>query len=325
MMKNADDRVLSLELARVTERAAVAAALWRGRGQKNHSDQAAVDAMRQELNTLPMRGRIVIGEGEMDEAPMLFIGEKVGTGQGPELDIAVDPLEGTNLCAKDMPGSIAILALADKGSILHAPDIYMDKIAIGPGYPKGTIDLDASVEDNILSLARAKGVRPEAINVIMLERDRHKPHLEACRKVGAAVRLITDGDLAAIIYTANTEETGIDLCIGSGGAPEGVIAAAVLKAVGGQMQGRLMYENDEQRQRAIEMGITDPDKKLEILDMVSGNALVAATGVTDGGLLKGVRFFKTHVETETIVFRSSSGTVRHIRAQHRDLARFGLA
>lgn len=324
-MKSATDRIITMEMVRVTERAAVAAATLRGHGNKNDADGAAVDAMRSEMNTLSMRGRVVIGEGEMDEAPMLYIGEEIGTGQGAELDIAVDPLEGTNLCAKDMPGAIAVLALADRGTLLHAPDCYMNKIAIGPGYPEGIVDLDAPTEDNILALAKAKGVKPSGITAIILERPRHDHLVKACRKVGAGVRFITDGDVAAVVNTTDPEESGIDIYLGSGGAPEGVLAAAVLKCVGGQMQGRLQLDDDELLSRAAKMGITDPHKKYTISDMVRGEVLVAATGVTDGNLISGVRFRKNSIETESIVFRSSSGTVRRIKAVHRDLKRFGLA
>jgi fructose-1,6-bisphosphatase II / sedoheptulose-1,7-bisphosphatase len=303
------ERVLSIEIARVTERAAVAAARLRGRGAEKKSDQAAVDAMRRELCKLLIDGTVVIGEGEMDEAPMLYIGEKVGTMAGPKVDIAVDPLEGTTLCAKNMPGAIATLAMADHGAMLHAPDIYMDKIAIGPGYPKNVVDLDAPADENILALAKAKGVKPDAITAMILDRPRHADIIAAVRKIGAAVSLITDG-------------TGIDIYLGIGGAPEGVLAAAALRCIGGQMQCRLVIDTDEKRERAAKMGIKDPRKKYRIEDMVRGDCLFAATGVTDGRMLRGVRFGHGIIETETVVMRSASGTVRRIVAEHRKLDKF---
>jgi fructose-1,6-bisphosphatase II / sedoheptulose-1,7-bisphosphatase len=316
------DRILAMEIVRVTERAAVQAARLRGRGAEKKSDQAAVDAMRRELSNLVIDGTVVIGEGEMDEAPMLFIGEKVGTGTGPKVDIAVDPLEGTTLCAKNMPGAIATLALAEGGTLLHAPDIYMDKIAIGPGYPQGVVDLDASADQNVLNLAKAKGVKPEAITAMILDRPRHADMIAAVRKVGAAVSLITDGDVAGVIHTAEPDKTGIDIYLGIGGAPEGVLAAAALRCIGGQMQTRLVIDTDEKRERATKMGIKDPRKKYEIEDMVKGDCLFAATGVTDGRMLRGVVFGHDMIETETVVMRSATGTVRWIRAQHRKLDKF---
>jgi fructose-1,6-bisphosphatase II / sedoheptulose-1,7-bisphosphatase len=316
------ERILSLEIARVTERAAVAAARLRGRGAEKKSDQAAVDAMRRELGSLTIDGTVVIGEGEMDEAPMLFIGEKVGTKFGPKVDIAVDPLEGTTLCAKNMPGAIATLAMAEHGTLLHAPDIYMDKIAVGPGYPKGVIDLDAPAGDNILKLAKAKGVKPDAITAMILDRPRHADMIAQVRKVGGAVSLISDGDVAGVIHTADAEKTGIDIYLGIGGAPEGVLAAAALRCIGGQMQARLVLDTDEKRARAKKMGIKDAHKIYRIEDMVSGDCLFAATGVTDGPMLRGVRFGKDMIETETVVMRSASGTIRWIRAEHRKLDKF---
>ncbi len=316
------ERALTLEIVRVTERAAVAAARLRGRGAEKKSDQAAVDAMRRELATLPIDGIVVIGEGEMDEAPMLFIGEEVGTRSGAKVDIAVDPLEGTTLCAKNMPGAIATLAIADRGTLLHAPDIYMDKIAIGPGYPRGIVDLDAPAEENILNLAKAKGVKPEAITAMILDRPRHADIINAIRKVGGAVSLISDGDVASVIHTADPEKTGIDIYLGIGGAPEGVLAAAALKCIGGQMQTRLIVDTDEKRERVAKMGIKDPRKKYEIEDMVKGDCLFAATGVTDGRMLQGVRFGKGVIETETVVMRAATGTIRWIRAEHRKLEKF---
>ncbi len=316
------DRVLAIEIVRVTERAAVAAARLRGRGVEKKSDQAAVDAMRRELARLPIDGTVVIGEGEMDEAPMLFIGEKVGTKFGPNVDIAVDPLEGTTLCAKNMPGAIATLAMADEGALLHAPDIYMDKIAIGPGYPRNLVDLDAPADKNILALAKAKGVKPEAITAMILDRPRHADLIAAVRKAGAAVSLITDGDVAGVIHTGDPDRTGIDIYLGIGGAPEGVLSAAALRCIGGQMQARLVIDTDEKRERATKMGIKDPRKKYQIEDMVRGDCLFAATGVTDGRMLHGVEFHKDTIWTETVVMRSTTGTVRWIRAEHRQLDKF---
>ncbi len=318
------DRILSLEIARVTERAAVAAASLRGRGNEKAADQAAVDAMRREMNNLAIAGTIVIGEGERDEAPMLFIGEKVGTGQGPRVDIAVDPLEGTTLCAKDMPGAIATMAMAEGGTLLNAPDVYMEKIAIGPGYQKGIVDLDAPAEENIRALAKAKAVKPEDITALILDRPRHADLIAAVRKAGASVRLITDGDVAGVIHTADPESTGIDIYLGIGGAPEGVLAAAALACIGGQFEGRLVLDTEEKRARAAKMGVADPRKKYQLEDMVTGDCLFAATGVTTGSMLKGVRFRDGLIETETVVMRSVTGTVRWIRAEHRQFGKFHL-
>jgi fructose-1,6-bisphosphatase II / sedoheptulose-1,7-bisphosphatase len=316
------ERALSLEIAHVTERAAVAAARLRGRGLEKKSDGAAVDAMRRELGMLAIDGTVVIGEGEMDEAPMLFIGEKVGTKRGPKVDIAVDPLEGTTLCAKNMPGAIATLAVAEDGTLLHAPDIYMDKIAVGPGFSKGVVDLDAPADDNIRKLAKAKGVKPDEITAMILDRPRHADLIAAVRKAGAAVSLITDGDVAGVIHTADPDKTGIDIYLGIGGAPEGVLAAAALKCIGGQMQARLIVDTDEKRERVAKMGIKDPRQTYGIEDMVRGDCLFAATGVTDGRMLRGVLFGKGVIETETVVMRSASGTIRWIRAEHRKLDKF---
>lgn len=317
------ERVLSIEIVRVTERAAVSAARLRGHGKDKASDQAAVDAMRRELNKLPIDGTVVIGEGELDEAPMLFIGEKVGNKAGPKMDIAVDPLEGTVLCAKNMPGAIATLAMAEEGTLLHAPDCYMDKIAIGPGYPKGTIDLDAPPEDNIQSLAKAKGVKPGEITAILLDRPRHAKIIEAVRKTGAAVSLISDGDVAGVIHCAEPK-TGIDIYLGIGGAPEGVLAAAALRCIGGQMQTRLVIDSEALRERTLKMGIKDSKRKYNIEDMVRGDCLFAATGVTTGAMLAGVKFGKDVIETETLVMRSVTGTVRRITAEHRQFEKFHL-
>jgi fructose-1,6-bisphosphatase II / sedoheptulose-1,7-bisphosphatase len=318
------ERVLTLEIVRVTERAAVAAARWTGRGNEKGADQAAVDAMRRELNKLPINGTIVIGEGERDEAPMLFIGETVGNKRGPEVDIAVDPLEGTTLCAKNMPGAIATMAMAEAGTLLNAPDVYMEKIAIGPGYQVGVVDLDAPAEDNIRALAKAKGVEPAEITALILDRPRHADLIAGVRRVGAAVRLITDGDVAGVIHTADAANTGVDIYMGIGGAPEGVLAAAALRCIGGQMQCRLVLDTEEKRGRAAKMGIRDPRKKYGISDLVKGDCLFAATGVTTGALLDGVRVRKDVIETETVVMRSVTGTVRWISAEHRQLEKFHL-
>jgi fructose-1,6-bisphosphatase II / sedoheptulose-1,7-bisphosphatase len=317
------ERVLSIEIVRVTERAAVSAARLRGHGKSKASDQAAVDAMRRELNKLPIDGTVVIGEGEMDEAPMLFIGEKVGNKTGPKVDIAVDPLEGTVLCAKNMPGAIATIAMAEEGTLLHAPDCYMDKIAIGPGYPKGTIDLDAPADENVIRLAKAKNVKPSDINVILLDRPRHADKIDKVRKVGAAVTLISDGDVAGVIHCAEPK-TGIDMYLGIGGAPEGVLAAAALRCIGGQMQCRLVIDTEELRERTLKMGIKDAKKRYEIEDMVRGDCLFAATGVTTGPMLNGVKFGQGLIETDTVVMRSITGTVRRIVAEHRQLDKFHL-
>jgi len=322
--KDVIERILSMELVRVTERAAVSAARLRGHGNEKAADQAAVDAMRRELNKLPIAGTIVIGEGERDEAPMLFIGEKVGNGRGPAVDIAVDPLEGTTLCAKDMPGAIAVMAMAQAGSLLYAPDVYMDKIAIGPGYAPGVVDLDASPADNIHALAKAKGVQPHEISALIMDRPRHADLIAAVRKTGASIRLITDGDVAGVIFTAMQAQTGIDIYLGIGGAPEGVLAAAALRCVGGQMQGRLILDTPEKVERARGMGVKDPKKKYEMNELASGDVIVSATGVTDGALLAGVRFGKDMIETETLVYRSSTGTVRKIHAEHREFGKFKL-
>lgn len=317
------DRVLVLEITRVTEAAAIAAARLRGRGNEKAADKAAVDAMRRELALLTIRGTVVIGEGEMDEAPMLYIGESVGSGEGPEVDIAVDPLEGTTICAKSMPNALAVLAISEKGGLLNAPDMYMDKIAIGPGYPKGVVDLDKSPGDNIKDLAAAKGVPVAEITACILDRPRHAELIKAVRDAGAAVRLIPDGDIAGVIWTTDARETGIDIYMGSGGAPEGVLAAAAMRCVGGQIQGRLKPTNDDERIRAAKMGITDINRKFNLEDMASADVIFSATGVTDGSLLDGVRFVGDFAETETVVMRSKSGTVRRVKTRFRDIgARF---
>jgi fructose-1,6-bisphosphatase II / sedoheptulose-1,7-bisphosphatase len=317
------ERILVLEVARVTEAAAIAAAQMRGRGNEKAADKAAVDAMRRELGRVEIRGTVVIGEGEMDEAPMLYIGEKVGIGEGPEVDIAVDPLEGTTLCAKSMPNALAVLAISERGGLLHAPDMYMNKIAIGPGYPDGTVDLDASPAENLAALAKAKGVPIGEIMACILDRPRHAELIRAVREAGAGVQLIPDGDIAGVIWTTDPRETGVDIYIGSGGAPEGVLAAAALRCIGGQMQGRLIPMKDEERVRAEKMGITDINKKFKLEDMASADVVFSATGVTDGSLLKGVRIRGDFAETETVVMRSKTGTVRRINSTLRNVgARF---
>jgi len=318
------ERILSIEIVRVTERAAVAAARMRGRGNEIAADKAAVDAMRRELNRLPIDGTVVIGEGERDEAPMLFIGEQVGSRRGPKIDIAVDPLEGTTLCAKNMPGAIATIAVADTGTLLHAPDVYMEKMAVGPGYLKGVVDLDAPVSDNIHALARAKGVQPADITVLVLDRPRHSDLISELRRSGAAVRLITDGDIAGVIDTVDPETTGVDMYIGIGGAPQGVLAAAALRCIGGQMQCRLVLDTQAKRERAARMGIQSPGKKYQIEDLVQGDCLFSATGVTNGSMLRGVEFHGAVIETDTVVMRSVTGTVRRIRAEHRQHDKFQL-
>jgi fructose-1,6-bisphosphatase II / sedoheptulose-1,7-bisphosphatase len=317
------ERILVLEVARVTEAAAIAAAQLRGRGNEKAADKAAVDAMRRELGRVEIRGTVVIGEGEMDEAPMLYIGEKVGIGEGPEVDIAVDPLEGTTLCAKSMPNALAVLAISERGGLLHAPDMYMNKIAIGPGYPDGTVDLDASPAENLAALAKAKGVPIGEIMACILDRPRHAELIRAVREAGAGVQLIPDGDIAGVIWTTDPRETGVDIYIGSGGAPEGVLAAAALRCIGGQMQGRLIPMKDEERVRAEKMGITDINKKFKLEYMASADVVFSATGVTDGSLLKGVRIRGDFAETETVVMRSKTGTVRRINSTLRNVgARF---
>jgi fructose-1,6-bisphosphatase II / sedoheptulose-1,7-bisphosphatase len=313
------DRVLVLEVARVTEVAAIAAARWRGKGKNKAADKAAVDAMRHELCRVHIRGKVVIGEGEMDEAPMLYIGEEVGVGDGPKVDIAVDPLEGTTICAKDMPNALAVLAISEEGGMLHAPDMYMDKIAIGPGYPEGIIDLDDSPAANVTRLAKAKGVPVAEITACVLDRSRHEKLIEALREVGAGIRLIPDGDIAGVIWATDPQQTGVDIYLGSGGAPEGVLAAAALRCIGGQMQGRLLPQNDEERKRAASMGVTDIKRKYSMLDMVSGDVIFSATGVTDGSLMSGVHFRGDFAETETVVMRAKTGTVRRIKTSFRNI------
>ena len=309
------ERILTLELARVTEAAAIAA--WRqvGRGDERAADQAAVDAMRTALNTCNIDGTIVIGEGERDEAPMLFIGEKVGTGKGPRVDIALDPLEGTTLTAKAMANALAVVAVAQGGTLLNAPDTYMDKIAIGGGYEDGVVDLDADPADNIMSLAKAKGVKPHDISACILDRPRHEKIIASVRKTGASIRLISDGDIAGVIHCAEPT-TGIDIYLGQGGAPEGVLAAAALRCIGGQMQGRLLFSNDEEKSRAARMGVSDVNRKYTLEELAHGDVMFAATGVTDGSMLQGVKRFPGGAHTHSIVMRSKTGTVRLMHAEH---------
>jgi fructose-1,6-bisphosphatase II / sedoheptulose-1,7-bisphosphatase len=306
------DRGLVLDAVRVTEAAAIAAWDLVGRGDEKAADQAAVDAMRTALNEQDIDGLIVIGEGERDEAPMLYIGEKVGTGKGPRVDIALDPLEGTTITAKAMANACAVMAWAPAGTMLNAPDTYMDKIACGPGYPEGVIDLDKSPADNVRALASAKGVAPTQITACVLDRPRHASIIESLRGVGARVYLIGDGDVAGVINTADPS-TGIDIYIGQGGAPEGVLACAALKCVGGQFQGRLVFRNADERARAERWGITQLDKKYDLHEMVRADAIFCATGVTNGALLDGVRMENGHVHTHTLVMNSSTRTVRQVR------------
>jgi fructose-1,6-bisphosphatase II / sedoheptulose-1,7-bisphosphatase len=308
------DRNLAMDAARVAEAAAIASWSHIGRGDEKAADQAAVDAMRKALNLIEMDGRIVIGEGERDEAPMLYIGEKVGTGKGPRVDIALDPLEGTTLTAKAMANALTVVAFAPGGGMLHAPDTYMDKIAIGPGYAPGLVDLDKSPADNVRALAKAKGVETSDITVCVLDRPRHASIIESVRSVGARVLLITDGDVAGVINTTDPE-TGVDLYVGSGGAPEGVLAAAALKCVGGQFQGRLVFRNEDEKARARRLGLKDADfgRKYSLDELVTGDAVFAATGVTKGALLDGVTYSGGFVHTHTLVMNAATRTVREIR------------
>jgi fructose-1,6-bisphosphatase II / sedoheptulose-1,7-bisphosphatase len=312
MITQALDRSLVMEAVRVSEEAAIGARALVGRGDEQAADQAAVDAMRTALNGLAIDGVIVIGEGERDEAPMLFIGERVGLGHGPKIDIALDPLEGTSLTAKAMANALAVMAWAPTGTLLNAPDTYMQKIACGPGYPRGLLDLDRSPSDNVKALAGAKGVEPTEITVCVLDRPRHTEIIASLRAIGARVHLITDGDIAGVIHTADPA-TGIDMYIGQGGAPEGVLACAALKCVGGQFQGRLVFRNADERSRAQSHGITDLDRKYDLDEMVRDDAIFVATGVTDGALLDGVKIVGDFVHTHTLVMHSASGVVRQVR------------
>ncbi|WP_394175144.1 class II fructose-bisphosphatase [Guptibacillus hwajinpoensis] len=309
------ERSLSMELVRVTEAAALASARWMGRGKKEEADDAATTAMRDVFDTVPMKGTVVIGEGEMDEAPMLYIGEKLGTGYGPRVDVAVDPLEGTNIVAAGTWNALAVLAVADHGNLLHAPDMYMDKIAVGRA-AVGKIDINASVLDNLKAVAEAKGKEIEDCVAVILDRKRHEKIIEEVRSAGARIKLISDGDVAAAINTA-FDDTGVDILFGSGGAPEGVLAAVALKCLGGEIQGKLLPQNDEELARCQQMGIEDVSRVLYMEDLVKGeDAIFAATGVTDGELLKGVRFKGTSGTTQSVVMRAKSGTVRFIDGKH---------
>ncbi|MDG2097768.1 MAG: class II fructose-bisphosphatase [Paracoccaceae bacterium] len=306
------DRMLSLGLARVTESAALASAKLIGRGDEKAADQAAVDAMRDELNKLEINGTVVIGEGERDEAPMLYIGENVGQGQGPEVDIALDPLEGTTLTAKDMPNALAVIAMGPRNTMLHAPDVYMDKLAIGPGFKSDIVTLDMTPTERIKTLANAKNCEVSDITVCILERPRHEDLIEEVRNIGASIRLITDGDVAGVMHCAEAQKTGIDMYMGSGGAPEGVLAAAALKCMGGQIQGRLIFRNNDEEKRAINAGIENLDKIYTRDEMVKADVIFAATGVTDGSLLNGIKRGTDFIETNTMLMRSKTGSVRYL-------------
>jgi len=306
------DRMLSLGLARVSEAAALASAKLIGRGDEKAADQAAVNAMRDQLNLLDIRGVVVIGEGERDEAPMLYIGEEVGTGNGPEVDIALDPLEGTTLTAKDMPNALTVIAMAPRGSLLHAPDVYMDKLAVGPGFKPGVVTLAMSPAERVSALAAAKGCSTTDITVCVLERPRHEEMIAEIRSTGAAIRLITDGDVAGVMHCAEPDKTGIDMYMGSGGAPEGVLAAAAMKCMGGQIFGRLLFRNDDERARARKAGITNLDRVYTRDDMVTKDVIFAATGVTDGSLLSGIKREVGYLTAETILMRSKTGSVRRM-------------
>jgi len=309
------DRVLVLEMVRVTEAAAIAASRLVGRGDEEAADAAAVEAMRAKLNELDIDGTVVIGEGERDEAPMLYIGEKVGAapGKGPKIDIALDPLEGTTITAKGGPNSLAVLAIAEEGGLLNAPDVYMEKLAVGPGYPEGIIDLTKSATENVQAVAAAKGVAPEDIVVCVLDRPRHASLIAELRAIGVGIYLIPDGDVAGVIAVTN-EDTTIDIYMGQGGAPEGVLAAAALRCVGGQMKARLVFRNEDEKARARKWGIEDLNKIYDLTDLAKGDCIFAASGVTDGSLLKGVKRTKNgRLTTESVVMRASTGTVRWVK------------
>jgi fructose-1,6-bisphosphatase II / sedoheptulose-1,7-bisphosphatase len=313
-LEDISDRNLALELVRVTEAAAIAASHWIGRGRKNEADGAAVEAMRKAFDQVAIDGTVVIGEGEMDEAPMLYIGEKVGQG-GPKMDIAVDPLEGTSITAKGLANAIATVALAEHGNFLHAPDIYMEKIAVGGGLPEGVVQLDAPLASNLKNLAQAKKIDVSELMVCMLDRERHAETIAKIREAGARIMLIGDGDVAGVI-AASQPGTGIDIYLGSGGAPEGVLSAAAMRCIGGQMQGKLLFEDEAQIERAKSMGITDPHRIYTIEDMAAGDVMFAATGVTTGPMLRGVHRSSSGAITHSIVMRSKSGTVRYVEAHH---------
>ena len=307
-----NDRMLSLGLARVSEAAAIASADLIGRGDEKAADQAAVNAMRDQLNKLDISGFVVIGEGERDEAPMLYIGEEVGTGNGPGVDIALDPLEGTTLTAKDMPNALTVIAMGPRGSMLHAPDVYMEKLAIGPGYKTDVVTLEMSPRDRILSLAKAKKCNSKDITVCVLDRPRHQNIIEDVRATGAAIRLITDGDVAGVMHCAEPNTTGIDMYMGIGGAPEGVLAAAALKCMGGQIYGRLIFRNEDEKTRAIKAGITNFDRIYTKDEMVTQDVIFAATGVTGGSLLPAIKREVGFITTETILMRSKTGSIRRM-------------
>lgn len=311
-----NDRLLSLGLARVSEAAAIASADLIGRGDEKAADQAAVNAMREQLNLLDIQGVVVIGEGERDEAPMLYIGEEVGTGTGPAVDIALDPLEGTTLTAKDMPNALTVIAMGPRGSMLHAPDTYMDKLAIGPGYPEGILNLDMTPAERVTALSKARGCSPNDITVCVLERPRHEAIIAEIRGTGASIRLITDGDVAGVIHTAEANLTGIDMYMGQGGAPEGVLAAAALKCMGGQMWGRLLFRNDDERARAAKAGITDFERVYTRDEMVTEDVIFAATGVTSGSILSGIKREPGWLTTETVLMRSKTGSIRRMSYRH---------
>ena len=311
-----DDHMLSLALARVAEEAAIACQGMIGRGDEKAADQAAVNAMREQLNLLDIAGVVVIGEGERDEAPMLYIGEEVGSGTGPGVDIALDPLEGTTLTAKAMPNALTVISMAPRGTMLHAPDVYMDKLAIGPGYPKDVVSLDMTPTERVKALAKAKKVKPDQITVCILERPRHEEMIAEVRATGASIYLITDGDVAGVMHCAEAEITGIDMYMGSGGAPEGVLAAGALKCMGGQIWGRLLFRNDDEKGRAAKAGITDLDRIYARDEMVQADVIFAATGVTKGSILNGLQNRGDMVETETLLLRSKTGEARRVICRH---------
>jgi fructose-1,6-bisphosphatase II / sedoheptulose-1,7-bisphosphatase len=318
------DRNLALEAVRVTEAAALAASLLMGRGDEKAADQAAVDAMREALNSLSIDGTVVIGEGERDEAPMLYIGEKVGTSEGPAIDIALDPLEGTTITARGGPNALAVIAMAESGGFLNAPDVYMDKIAVGHGLPDGIVDLDRTPLDNLKALAKAKKAEISDLVVCILDRPRHSELIAKVRAAGARIMLISDGDVSGVIATSQPD-SGVDMYVGSGGAPEGVLAAAALRCIGGQMQGRLLFRNNDERARAAKWNIKDLDRKYDLEDLAHGDVMFAATGVTNGAMLRGVRRFPGGAVTHSVVMRSKSGTVRWIEANHNFRRKIGPA